>query len=97
MEKLLKDEKDNLKKVVNKYEKHCEMIDGQMKQHELHQNERESKITLLQERLLQIGDRDKELERIFDYILDLTRSNFVYQPVDNDKIDKQLADIIFRN
>ena len=41
-----------------------------------------------------MNDRDKELERIFDYAYDLTRINMVYQPVAGDKIDKQLGDII---
>lgn len=35
-----------------------------------------------------MADRDKELDRIFDYVYDLTRINYKYCPVDGDKIDK---------
>lgn len=38
-------------------------------------------------------DRDKELERIFEYVNDLNKTNFGYSPTD-DKIDKHLAEII---
>ena len=41
-----------------------------------------------------MADRDKEMDRIFDYVYDLTRIHYKYCPVDGDKIDKQLADII---
>jgi len=41
----------------------------------------------LQERLSQVNDRDKELERIFDYCFDLNKINMVYKPVEGDKID----------
>lgn len=83
----MQEEKENLKKTMGQFEKQCELYDEQIKQ-------RDSKIAHFQERLLQINDRDKELERIFDYIFDITRSNMIYQPTDGDKIDKQLADII---
>lgn len=39
-------------------------------------------------------DRDKELERIFDYLNDLNKSNFCYVPCETDKIDKILSEII---
>jgi len=41
-----------------------------------------------------MNDRDKEMDRIFDYMYDLTRINIKYSPIEGDKIDKQLADII---
>ena len=56
--------------------------------------EKSSKITLLQERIELMNDRDKEMDRIFDYMYDLTRINIKYSPIEGDKIDKQLADII---
>lgn len=56
--------------------------------------EKESKISLLQERLEMVNDRDNELDRVFDYIWDLTRINIKYCPVEGDKVDKHLADII---
>ena len=49
---------------------------------------------MLTERLNSITEKDKELERIFDYVSDLNKINMLYIPVDHDKIDKQLADII---
>ena len=39
-------------------------------------------------------DRDKELDRICEYIHDLQKINMVYVPVENDKIDRQLAEKI---
>ena len=38
-------------------------------------------------------DRDKEIERIFEYVNDLNKINFIYTPMD-DKIDKHLSEII---
>ena len=59
--------------------------------------EKDSQISLLQERLSQVNDRDKELERIFDYCYDLNKINMEYKPVLGDKVDNQLADIINNN
>ena len=33
-------------------------------------------------------DRDKEMDRILDYLNDLSRINIKYAPIDGDKIDK---------
>jgi len=59
--------------------------------------EKASKISLLQERLELMNDRDKEFDRIFDYIYDLTRINVQYCAIPGDKIDRQLAGIINDN
>ena len=56
--------------------------------------EKDQKITQLNERVTQVQDRDKELERIFEYVNDLNKTNFVYSHIENDKIDKHLAEII---
>ena len=42
----------------------------------------------------QVHDRDKELERIFEYLNDLNKTGFTYQHAENDRIDKHLAEII---
>ena len=73
------------------------MINEQIAQEKSQMLEKASKITLLQERLELMNDRDKEFDRIFDYIYDLTRINVQYCPIVGDKIDKQLADIINNN
>ena len=57
------------------------------------QEEKDEKIAGLIERLQTVQDKSKELERIYDYMHDLTKINITYNAADNDLIDKQLSDI----
>lgn len=91
---LMKADKESMMASLHNYEKHCAMIDEQMTKEKQNQLEKESKISLLQERLEMVNDRDNELDRVFDYVWDLTRINIKYCPVEGDKVDKHLADII---
>ena len=70
-----------MKLAMAKYESQCDAFDEEIKQ-------RDSKINLLQERLIQVTDGNKEMERILDYINDLTKANMYYVPTEGDKVDK---------
>lgn len=72
----------------------CGAVNYQLEKEKTAGEDKDSKIQHLTERLNSITEKDKELERIFDYVSDMNRINMVYIPVENDKIDKQLADII---
>ncbi len=50
-----------------------------------------------QELLNQIREREHELERVHEYMNDLQRMNFIYQPVKDDPTDKKLAEYINNN
>jgi esterase/lipase len=50
-----------------------------------------------QELLVQIRDREQELERVHEYMNDLQRINFIYQPVKDDFTDKKVAEFINNN
>jgi esterase/lipase len=47
--------------------------------------------------LNQIREREHELERVHEYMNDLQRMNFIYQPVKDDPVDKKLAEYINNN
>ncbi len=47
--------------------------------------------------LLQVKDREQELERVHEYMNDLQRMNFMYVAVRDDPVDKKLAEYINNN
>ncbi len=57
----------------------------------------ESAIAQQQDLLVQVKEREQELERMSEYLNDLQKINFVYQPVKDDPIDKKLAEYINNN
>ena len=57
------------------------------------QEEKDERIAGLVERLQQQQDKSKEVEKIFEYLIDLNRMDVAYNPVEGDWIDGQLAEI----
>ena len=90
------DQKDKaaLKSQIEQLEQQCHNANVQLSKERYVQEEKNSQINLLLERLNQVADRDMELDRILEYTNDINKINMVYVPFEGDKIDKQLADTI---
>lgn len=93
------DQKDKaaLKSQIEQLDQQCQNANIQLAKEKEIQEEKNSQIALLLERLNQVTDRDMELDRILEYTNDITKINMVYVAHEGDKIDKQLADTINHN